>query len=229
MKNPGILLVDLHGTLIPTAPFISKAFADTIRDLCPLANRRELIRYYLGFQGTPLEEKVAYGLRLGGRKTVSKKELNLIMTRLWRRIVSMPLQPYAETVADLRQLKAGGWKLFLSTDNPEWVAQAVLKKTGLGALFDGVLAKPKVGEHKIPVHVSLLVRRFKIPRNQIARQIVFYGDSLGEMQQARRAGILAIGRTTSYSAAQMRRAGAQRLVVGKGKKAKGKLTRVVPK
>ena len=225
MKEPGILFVDLHGTLIPTAFLISRAFADFVHSRCPSVSKRKLVRYYLDFQGTPLEEKVLHGLHLGGRKQVSKTELNALMKQLWNQIVQMPLKPYPETVADLNELKSRGWKLFLSTDNPAWVARAFLEKTGLRSLFFGVLGQPRAGVHKVTAHVQQLALQFGIGSGHLKNRVAFYGDSLGEMQAARKAGIIAIGRTTSYSQHAMRKAGAHAVVVGSGVLVQGRLKR----
>lgn len=226
MNRPVVLLVDLHGTLIPTAKFISKAFAQTIHAQCPSVSPQEMINYYLDFQGTPLEEKVAHGLNRGG-KTLSPKAFDRFMVQLWKRIAAMPLKPYSETVADLTELKKEGVKLFVSTDNPAWVARAFLKKTGLEKLFSGVLGKPMSGDHKVVEHVQVLAKRLHIPSAEISKHFIFYGDSLGEMNAARKIGIPAIGRVTSYSFSKMKKAGARHIVLGRGAVAKGRLKKHV--
>ncbi len=223
-EKPRVLLVDLHGTLVPTAQVLSRIFAETLASVFPAVDKRALRKYYLDFQGTPLEQKVAAGLSMAGKK-VSVRQQKKLVVGIWKRVTSLSLYPYSETVEDLKRLKSKGWLLFLSTDNPLSVAKRMLLQMNVESLFDGVLGKPASGEHKVVAHVRLLARRFKIPERELAKHFVFYGDSLGEMKSARKIGILAIGRTTSYSARKMRASGAQKIVAGIGRRARGRLHR----
>ncbi|MBU0635901.1 HAD hydrolase-like protein [Candidatus Micrarchaeota archaeon] len=171
----------------------------------------------------PLEKKLVGALWSLGKKRVSEKVAHRLVNQLWKKVGSMPFKPYPDIITDLQALRKKSWMVFLSTDNPVWIAKSIVKRMGVENLFDGFLGKPRSDEHKVVSHVRALARRFGIKPEDFFRSFAFYDDTPEEMHFARKLGILAIGRTTNFSAKKMRRAGAHRIVVGKGRVAHGRL------
>jgi hypothetical protein len=66
---------------------------------------------------------------------------------------------------------------------------------------------------RIPLPLGRGGRHFT--NQELKDHIAYFGDSLGEMQEAKRLGITGIGRTTSYPARKMKKAGATEIVRGR--------------
>lgn len=221
LLEPKILLIDFHGTIAPTAKPISQAFASAIIAMHSNANRKKLVEYYINSFGTPLEDQARQGLKIADGKEHSKSEGNELSDRIWKEVVKLKIVPFKEIPSELKRLKKAGWKIFLSTDNPQWVAEKLVDTVGLQNCFDGVLARnPASKEHKVIEHIRQLAQRFGIPQSKIGKHFVYLGDSKSEMENARKIGITGIGRTTSYSARAMKKAGAKFIIPGKGLQAK---------
>lgn len=220
---PKVLLVDLHGTTVPTKKPLSRAFANAFARLCNPKDwkkiRKKLVALYMSDMGMPLQEKARRALKIIDGKEHSTKEGERFADNAWKEFLKSELKPYAAIPPFLKRLRKNGWKIFFSTDNPQWVADAIVKKIGLGNYCDGILGSEKgIGSHKVEKHANFVAQKYGIPTGELPKHVAYFGDSLGEMQEAKRLGITGIGRTTSYSAKEMKKAGAQKIVRGgKGK------------
>jgi len=200
-----------------------KVFADIIQEAYPEAKRSVLIKRYVQSKGTPIEEQSRQALKLvDGREHLHSEGLEL-GEKIWRSFVKLKIRPFKEIPSGLARLKKLGWKIFLSTDNPQWVAEKLVDNVGLRMYFDGILGSDVTAghkEHKVVRHVRALAEKFGIKPADYSRHFAYFGDSRGEMENAKKIGIFGIGRTTSYPAGKMRLAGARRIVHGTGLKAR---------
>ncbi len=223
LKAPKILLVDFHGTIAPTLPIVCRAFVETITAEHPVTpgKRKLLSRYYMESAGTPLEEQAIEGLKIADGREHSRQEGIEISGKMWQNVLKSRIKPYLGIGGGLKRLKKAGWRIFVSTDNPQEVADALVQRTGLRKYFDGVLGKDvNSREHKVITHTKKIAASLGIRAQDFGKHFVYLGDSLGEMENARRIGVNAVGRTTTRSARKMRKSGAKRIIPGKGLRAK---------
>jgi phosphoglycolate phosphatase-like HAD superfamily hydrolase len=121
----------------------------------------------------------------------------------------------------LHRLRNSGWSLFLSTDNPQLVAETLAKSTQVEKYFCGILGcNSNDKSHKVAKHVKVIAKKLKISPKDFKKHFVYFGDSKTDMINAKKIGIIGIGRTTSYSAKEMKEAGAKKIVYGTGVLAK---------
>jgi phosphoglycolate phosphatase-like HAD superfamily hydrolase len=223
VSDPKILLVDFHGTVAPSMEALSEVFADEIIKAHPQASRVALIKHYMKTRGIPIEEQARLALNLVDGREHSREEGLSLGHSIWTKFVTLKIKPFKEIPQELGRLRKAGWKLFLSTDNPQWVADRLVDTVGLRNSFDGVLGsdvEASHAEHKVVRHVRQLAERFGIKHEDYGKHFVYFGDSTGEMENAKKIGIIGVGRTTTYPARKMRKAGAKRIVPGTGLRAK---------
>ncbi|GEM_PF-3397491 len=225
---PKVLLIDYHNTIVPTVNEMAAAFASTIvaNNRAATKFRRALMQYYKHSVGTPLDEQFREGLQLVDGQEHSKAEGISLADFHWSEFLKLSLMPFEEIEVELARLKRAGWKIFLSTDNPQKVADALVDKVGFRKLFDGVLGRaPEETAHKVELHAKKAAELIGISWEDRGKHLVYFGDSKGEMQAARKIGIFAVGRATTKSARQLKLAGAHKVVSSKLQLAKQHIRR----
>lgn len=99
------------------------------------------------------------------------------------------VEPYPGVLELLVTLRSAGVATAVATNSDARSAAVVLGAHGLDALFDTVVTVDLVsGPKPNPEMIHLAAERLGVP----ARQVVFVGDSPGDMVAARAAGVLAV-------------------------------------
>ena len=141
LENPKILLIDFHNTIAPTSRSISKIFASVIARSYPNTDDQALANCYLNLVGTTLREEVRQGLEIAGCKKPSPAEVFRLSNTIWNELVKLKIKPFRGLASELRRLKKQGWKIFISTDNPQRVAEKMPSIVSLKGIFDGCLGQ----------------------------------------------------------------------------------------
>jgi len=195
MTSPRIVVFDLDGTLIDTAPDLIAALNHVLERegiaSVPFASARNMI-------GAGARKLIERGLELEDR-TISVDELN--------RLTKDFVEYYAEHIADesrpfegletaLDQLEAQGFRFAVCTNKLEWLSKLLLDKLELSQRFAAICGADTFGVSKPdPVILQQTLAR---AGGQLSGAIMV-GDAGPDVGVARRAGIPVIGVEFGYT------------------------------
>ena len=190
--TPALVVFDLDGTLVDTAPDIARALGVALAELgvpsLPLDTvkrmvgdgARELIRRALG--ATPSDdgrEEAALGRFLAS----------------YRENVCVASQLYPGVVEGLAGLRSDGAALAVVTNKPGDLARALLGTLGIATSFDAIIGDGDGFPRKPdPTAALSVVAKIGAPP---ARTVVV-GDGLPDMRLARALGVAAVAATWGY-------------------------------
>jgi phosphoglycolate phosphatase len=185
-----LILFDLDGTLIETAPEILHALNDSLRAAgLPVVlqdqvdrwighGTRELLIQALAHVGQTTIENIRHSEALGA--------INAEFDRNYQKRCGTrsQLYPHARTV--LQQLRARSVKLALVTNKEERFTRSLLGAHELSALFDRVISGDSLPSKKPdPAGIQSCLDQFQVPPDRA----LYVGDSSIEVATARNAGI----------------------------------------
>jgi phosphoglycolate phosphatase len=190
MNTFDLILFDLDGTLIETAPEIGDAVNDTLRrfDLPEVTQRQ--VNDWIG-HGT--RELLIQALARSGKTDVAavraSETLDLVLAEFDRYYQSRcgtrsQLYPHVREV--LQQLRARGVKLVVLTNKEGRYTRTVLDAHQLTPLFDRVISGDSFPVKKPdPIGVRACMEQFQVP----VGRTLFVGDSSIDVATARAAGV----------------------------------------
>ena len=189
-KTFDLVLFDLDGTLVETAPEICDAVNDTLRrfDL-PEATLAQVARWI----GHGTRELLIQALAQTSGSDVATVRANatlpLIAAEFDRHYAARcgtRSQPYPHVVNTLHALRAQGVKLAVVTNKEGAYTRRVLDAHGLTPLFDRVISGDSLPTKKPdPAGARLCMSNFDVP----AHRTLFVGDSSIDAATARNAGV----------------------------------------
>jgi phosphoglycolate phosphatase len=195
MASPRIVVFDLDGTLVDTAPDLIAAlnFVLDREGLPPLPFKSA--RNMIGAGARKLIER---GLEVGGR-AVTQDEL----ARLTRDFVAY----YAEHIADasrpfegldgaLDDLEKNGYRFAVCTNKLEWLSKLLLDRLGLSARFSAICGADTFGVAKPD---PVILRETVARAGGVMSGTIMVGDAGPDVGVARRAGIPVIGVEFGYT------------------------------
>jgi phosphoglycolate phosphatase len=195
MANSSLIVFDLDGTLVDTAPDLIAALNVTLRKEgipeLPLASARNLI-------GGGARKLIERGLEVEGR-CVSVEELN----RLTRDFIDY----YAEHIADesrpfegldsaLDDMESRGYRFAVCTNKLEWLSKLLLDKLDMSRRFAAICGADTFGVAK--PDPAILHQTIARAGGQSAASVMV-GDSGTDIGAARRAGISVVGVSFGYT------------------------------
>jgi phosphoglycolate phosphatase len=193
--TPALVLFDLDGTLVDTAPDIARALGAALAEigLPPLPldtvkqmvgdGARELIRRALaGAPADPAREEAAFGRFLAS----------------YRENVCVASQLYPGVVEGLAALRSDGAALAVVTNKPGDLARALLAALGIAASFEAVIGDGD-GFPRKPDPAAALSVLAKVGASP--ERAVMVGDGLPDMRLARALGATAVAATWGYVSA----------------------------
>jgi phosphoglycolate phosphatase-like HAD superfamily hydrolase len=121
---------------------------------------------------------------------------------------------FPETVEVLEALRRDGHTLVVSSGGKPAFVERNTRLTGIDRLFRLLLGSDTALPHmfKGPGHFALIREALGIAEHDLRTQGVFIGDGVYDMQVARAAGLLAVGRLTGDNGETLREAGADHLI-----------------
>lgn len=199
-RDFGLVMFDLDGTLVETAPEIQDAVNDTLQRLGFAPVLLDQVERWIG-QGTRELLVKALALRCG----VAPAEVlrgELLATALtafkadYARRCGTRSRPYPGVAQALSALRDRGTPCVVVTNKEREFTDAVLRRHGLDALLDGVVCGDTLPARKPdPAGVLQCLRDFDVP----ARDALFVGDSSIDVQTARNAGVRIWAVTYGYN------------------------------
>ncbi len=185
-----LILFDLDGTLIETAPEIADAVNDTLRrfDLPEVSQQqvndwighgtRELLIQALAWAGNTTAETV--------RHADSFKLIEQAFGRFYQARCGTRSHLYPQVREVLQALREQGLKLVVLTNKEGRYTDTVLAAHALGPLFDRVISGDTLPVKKPdPAGVRACLDQFQVP----ASRALFVGDSSIDAATARNAGV----------------------------------------
>ena len=198
-----LVLFDLDGTLIETAPEICDAVNDTLSRFDLPAVTQERVEQWIG-QGTRelLLQAVAFVSATDVAAVRASESLRLIAAefdRNYHQRCGTRSRPYPQALAVLALLRAGGARLALVTNKESRYTQRVLDAHQLAGLFDRVVSGDTLGTRKpSPDGVLHCLAAFDVA----PRRALFVGDSSIDVETARNAGVAVWALAHGYNMGQ---------------------------
>ena len=203
-----VLICDLDGTLIDSAPDLTAAVGDLLAEAGRVPLSEAAVRRMVGDGVAKLVERalaasggVPDASALAGLVARYMAFYETRMTELTR-----PYPGAAETLGDL---KGAGWRLAVCTNKPEGPSRRLLSALGLDALFEAVAGGDTFAVKKPdPGHVHGLLDIL----GAVPGEAVMLGDSLNDVLAARGAGMPVIAFASGYGPVPAHELGADALI-----------------
>jgi phosphoglycolate phosphatase len=195
MTSPRIVVFDLDGTLVDTAPDLINAL-NFVLDReglppVPLAAARNMI-------GAGARKLIERGLEVEGR-TVTVGELDR-MTRdfidYYAEHIADESRPFDGLEAALDDLESRGYRFAVCTNKLEWLSKLLLERLGMTRRFAAICGADTFGVAKPD---PAILRQTIARAGGDAPASIMVGDSGTDIGTARRAGIPVVGVSFGYT------------------------------
>ncbi len=201
--NPALVLFDLDGTLVATAPEIQDAVNDTLREFALGSASLAQVEAWIG-HGT--RELLAQALAAASdaslaavRSSDSFETVAAVFDGHYQRRCGTRSHLYPHVREVLGELRQRGVKLAVVTNKESRFTHAVLERHALLPLLDRVISGDSLPARKPdPAGILACMRSFGVP----ARRTLFIGDSSIDVATARNAGIAVWAVTYGYNMGQ---------------------------
>ena len=195
MSSPRIVVFDLDGTLVDTAPDLVNALnfvldRDGVQPL-PLASARNLI-------GAGARKLIERGLEVEGR-SVTVGELDRMMRDFidyYAEHIADESRPFEGLEAALDDLEGRGYRLAVCTNKLEWLSKLLIDRLGLTRRFAAICGADTFGVAK--PDPAILHQTIARAGGQSSASVMV-GDSGTDIGAARRAGISVVGVSFGYT------------------------------
>ena len=189
------ILFDLDGTLVETGPDLLAATNGVLAEegVEPIAI--DHLGHLVGQGGRAMLER-AFSLR---GNPVSEDDLDRHLPRfleLYERSIPGTSEPFPGMVAALDRLAAAGHRFAVCTNKPENMSVALLDALQLSHRFDAICGPDTFDVRKPdPRHILLTIKRI----GGDPADAIMVGDSISDVEAARRANVPCIGVPFGYS------------------------------
>lgn len=180
-----VVVIDLDGTLLHTAPDLAEAANRMLAELHMLPIEDALLKTYIGNGVTRLIKRVLT------RSMDAEPEAELfarakpVYEKHYAEVVSLHSRPFPDVVEGLQALKAAGYRLACITNKAERFTVPLLKDTELFDYFEIILSGDSLPKMKPdPMPLIHACEHFGI----VPDKMLLIGDSLNDTQAARAAG-----------------------------------------
>ncbi len=206
--TPPLVVFDLDGTLVHTAPDLISSLNHTIASVGLEPVSYEDVTFLVG-NGAKVMIERAFALR---EKPLSAEEHEILLDRFIEHYsANMPgeSQPYPGLVNALDRLKAAGFSLAVCTNKLEELALPLIEGLGLTHYFATITGGDTFAARKPdPAHLLGTVELAKAD----PRRTVMIGDSVNDIMVARNADIPSIAVPFGYSDVAIETLGATRII-----------------
>ena len=224
MAGIKLAILDKDGTLLDSSPATLQAHIQTLSVVASDEETTRLINNTLGYSAdrqyaiirTAKERKLPVEDIIGHETEYAEDIARLrndaetlqLLDNFWEIVKKIPALPFSDTEEALRLLKNARFSLGIFTGYRSDIAEAQLEKSRLIKYFD----KDLIFGHNPPIvkgdpHIQELIRRRELTNAQL-RQVYMIGDGVGEMETAKKYGMIAYGIDRTGTEEQLRSAGA---------------------
>ena len=198
LKEKNVLLFDLDGTLVDSAPDLALALNRTLKDLNKVEYDEEIIRRWIGTGAKVLVEH-ALSASLAADEELDPAlvtDVLAIFLQHYQHCLSDNTTLYDDVKDALCILKAAGFRLAIITNKIEAFTLPILKTLGIIELFEIIISGDTLAEKKPnPAQLNFALEQLNVS----AKQCVMIGDSKNDILAAHAAKISSIGLTYGYN------------------------------
>lgn len=197
-NNKEVILFDLDGTLIDSAPDLAVAVNHMLRTLNRATFSEDIIRFWVGNGAQVLVKRA-----LSGQSDIDEnldpilfeKALEIFLT-FYAQNLALTTEPYPNVPSTLKTLKEAGYRLAIVTNKPFDFVAPILKGLNLDGLFELHLGGDSLPQKK-PDPTPLLHVCEQL--NITVEQCVMVGDSKNDILAANAANMQSIGVSYGYN------------------------------
>ncbi|SMF67329.1 phosphoglycolate phosphatase [Tistlia consotensis] len=190
-----VLLVDLDGTLVDSAPDLARALNALLVEQAVEPLPLPTVKSMVGEGARKLVERAAAARGL----TASLDALVERFLALYAETLTVETLPFPGAVETLQGLKAEGWRLALCTNKPIGFSRTILEALDLGRLFEAAAGGDSFPMRKPdPRHLALTLE----PLGLGLERAVMLGDGPSDLEAAAAAGIPSVWCRFGYGGAR---------------------------
>ena len=201
MNKQGLIIFDLDGTLIDSMEIHAAVFAQILSERFSIAKEISRRAYYR-MSGNPLGYQFERAIQEEGFQ--SPAGMNEIVEDFYARIRLREPVLFADVAPALRQLWQAGYALVVCSGNAPDIVEKRLDQTGIKRYFTVWLGTdPAQGLRKGEPHFEILRQRLALSLEDFQHNAMSVGDAQHDIQVAKAAGILSVGRVNRFNAASL--------------------------
>jgi phosphoglycolate phosphatase len=180
-----VVVIDLDGTLLHTAPDLAEAGRRMMLELGLPPVPEETVKTFIGNGVSRLIKRILTGTLDGEPEPELYARAKPVYEKHYAEVVSLHSRPYPDVVEGLQVLKRAGYRLACITNKAEKFTIPLLKDTGLYDYFELILSGDALPRRKPdPMPLLHACAWFGITPDRM----LLIGDSLNDTQAARAAG-----------------------------------------
>jgi phosphoglycolate phosphatase len=208
MASPPLIVFDLDGTLVDTAPDLISALNFVLEReglaAVPLVTARNLI-------GAGARRLIERGLELEGRVVTAAdvERMTAGFVDYYAAHIADASRPFEGVEAALDDLAGRGHRLAVCTNKLEWLSRRLLDQLGLSGRFSAICGADTFGISKPD---PAILRQTVIRAGGTPGCSIMVGDSGNDIGVARRAGVPVIGVSFGYTDVPLAELGPDRLI-----------------
>jgi len=198
LQEKNVLLFDLDGTLVDSAPDLALAVNKTLLDLGRAEFDQHTIHHWVGNGAKVLIERALSGSAEIDPlldPALSQDALAIFLIH-YRQCLCVESTLYDDVKEGLLSLKNAGFRLAIITNKPAVFIEPILTGLGINNVFELLIGGDSLPErkpHPAPLHYAL--EQLKVS----AQQCVMIGDSKNDILAAKAASIDSVGLTYGYN------------------------------
>jgi phosphoglycolate phosphatase len=198
LQQKSVLLFDLDGTLVDSAPDLALALNKTLSELKLAECDESLIRSWVGNGAKVLVERALEHSSNNG-KPIDASLVNDALVKFlyhYQQCLCVNSALYSDVKKGLSLLKASGFRLAIITNKAEGFIAPILSGLGIDGLFEILIGGDTLAEKKPhPAPLNYVLQQL----NVTAQQCIMIGDSRNDILAAKAAKIESIGLTYGYN------------------------------
>ncbi|HBY86166.1 MAG TPA: phosphoglycolate phosphatase [Colwellia sp.] len=198
LKEKNVLLFDLDGTLVDSAPDLALAVNRTLEDLNKATFDQDTIHHWVGNGAKVLIERALSGsaiIDIELDETLTKDALTIFLAH-YQQCLCIESVLYDDVREGLLSLKSAGYRLAIITNKPAIFIQPILTGLGIDNLFELLIGGDTLAEKKPhPAQLHYALEQL----NVTAEECVMIGDSKNDILAAKAANIDSVGLTYGYN------------------------------
>jgi phosphoglycolate phosphatase-like HAD superfamily hydrolase len=202
--NQGLIIFDLDGTLLDSMQLHAEVFAQILNEQYGIGEEVSRSAYY-HMSGRPLG--LQFGHVIEGKGPVDTARVNDNVEDFYARIRQHDPLLFPDVLPALKKLWKAGYVLVVCSGNAPDIVERRLSQTGIKPFFTLWLGTdPAQGLRKGEAHFNILRQQLSLSLEQFQRNSLSVGDAQHDIQVAKNAGIVSVGRVNSWNAVSLQEA-----------------------
>jgi phosphoglycolate phosphatase len=198
LQEKNVLLFDLDGTLVDSAPDLALAVNRTLLDLGKAEFDQQTIHHWVGNGAKVLIERALSGSAEidPNLDTALSQDALAIFLSHYQQCLCIESRLYDDVQEGLLSLKNSGFRLAIITNKPAEFIQPILNGLGIDNIFELLIGGDTLSERKPnPAPLNYALKQLQVT----AEQCLMIGDSKNDILAAKAANIDSVGLTYGYN------------------------------